>query len=54
MELIWCPPGSFIMGPTWIMGGRGGAFAHPVTLTKGILSWKIRGDSGRIQRSHER
>ena len=41
MELIWCPPGSFIMGPTWIMGGRGGAFAHPVTLTKGFYLGKF-------------
>ena len=28
MELIWCPPGSFIMG--------GGGMAHPVVLTKGF------------------
>jgi sulfatase modifying factor 1 len=31
MELIWCPPGSFIMGP-----GQGDSPAHPVILTKGF------------------
>jgi formylglycine-generating enzyme required for sulfatase activity len=40
MELIWCPPGSFIMGPTWTMGGRDGGFAHPVTLTEGFYLGK--------------
>jgi sulfatase modifying factor 1 len=35
MELIWCPPGSFIMGPE----GRGSP-AHPVILTKGFYLGK--------------
>ena len=36
MELIWCPPGSFIMGP-----GRGdNEPAHPVILTKGFYLGK--------------
>ena len=35
MEMIWCPPGSFIMGP----GGEG-APAHPVILTQGFYLGK--------------
>jgi len=36
MELIWCPPGSFIMGP-----GQGNTSpAHPVILTKGFYLGK--------------
>ena len=35
MELIWCPPGSFIMGP----GGEDSP-AHPVILTKGFYLGK--------------
>jgi formylglycine-generating enzyme required for sulfatase activity len=33
MELIWCPPGSFIMGE--------GADAHPVNLSKGFYLGKL-------------
>jgi len=36
MELIWCPPGSFIMGP-----GQGDSPAHPVILTKGFYLGKF-------------
>jgi len=35
MELIWCPPGSFIMGPD-----GNGLPAHPVILTKGFYLGK--------------
>ena len=35
MELIWCPPGSFIMGPY-----GNGLPAHPVILTKGFYLGK--------------
>jgi formylglycine-generating enzyme required for sulfatase activity len=36
MELVWCPPGSFIMG-----SGQGNDFsAHPVILTKGFYLGK--------------
>jgi len=35
MELIWCPPGSFIMGP-----GGDDSPAHPVILTKGFYLGK--------------
>ena len=35
MEMIWCPPGSFIMGPS----GEGSP-AHPVILTKGFYLGK--------------
>ena len=33
MEMIWCPPGSFIMGE--------GADAHPVILSKGFYLGKL-------------
>ena len=36
MELIWCPPGSFIMGP----GGAENEPAHPVILTQGFYLGK--------------
>jgi len=36
MELIWCPPGSFIMGP----GQDDECPAHPVILTKGFYLGK--------------
>jgi len=36
MELIWCPPGSFIMGP----GRADNEPAHPVILTKGFYLGK--------------
>jgi formylglycine-generating enzyme required for sulfatase activity len=36
MELIWCPPGSFIMGP----GQGNDSPAHPVILTKGFYLGK--------------
>jgi hypothetical protein len=36
MELIWCPPGSFIMGP----GQDNDSSAHPVILTKGFYFGK--------------
>jgi formylglycine-generating enzyme required for sulfatase activity len=36
MELIWCPPGSFIMGP----GSGDDEPAHPVILTKGFYLGK--------------
>ena len=42
MELIWCPPGSFIMGEIkW--------FCHS---NQRILSWKIRGNARRIPKNH--
>ena len=37
MELIWCPPGSFIMGPG---GADNEDSAHSVVLTQRILSWE--------------
>ena len=36
MELIWCPPGGFIMGP----GQNNDSPAHPVILTKGFYLGK--------------
>jgi formylglycine-generating enzyme required for sulfatase activity len=37
MELIWCPPGGFVMGP-----GQGNDLpAHPVILTKGFYVGKF-------------
>jgi sulfatase modifying factor 1 len=37
MELIWCPPGGFIMGP----GGKGDSPSHPVILTRGFYLGKF-------------
>ena len=36
MELVWCPPGAFIMGP----GQDNDSPAHPVILTKGFYLGK--------------
>ena len=35
MELIWCPPEQYDRLEYW--SGRGGAFAHPVTLTRDFI-----------------
>ena len=42
MELIWCPPSSFIMG--------GGVTAHPVVLTKGFYLGKYEVTQGEYQK----
>ena len=41
MELIWCPPGGFVMGPSILgKGGKKNSPAHPVILTKGFYLGK--------------
>ena len=46
MELIWCPPGGFIMGPS----ARADSPAHPVILTRGFYLGKYEVSQGEYQK----
>ena len=50
MDMIWCPPGTFMMGSPTDEVGRGSDETELMSsLTKRILPWQIRGDAGTVR-----